>query len=173
MIKIFSEKIVNLLMIEAEIKTNKEVYVYGLECFISELIGDLFLFIIAALLGKLDEMLVWIISFLAIRTQLGGYHCNNHFHCLLFSTLLGISGVFLNIVWLRFPISAFLLTSLCFFFIVKYAPIIHKNHPLSKSQKNHSKKHGIINFCIVSLFAIMLAIFQLSIYTSLLSFPIF
>ena len=73
-------------------------------------------------LGKLDEMLVWIISFLAIRTQLGGYHCSNHFRCLLFSTLLGISGMFLNTIWFRFPIIAFMIILFCFLFIKKYAP---------------------------------------------------
>lgn len=169
MIRIVSEKIVDLLMLHAGVKTDRDVYIYGLECFISELIGNLCLFIFAAFLGKLDEMLVWTISFLAIRTQLGGYHCSNHFRCLLFSTLLGISGMFLNTLWFRFPMLAFMIIFFCFLFIRKYAPIIHKNHPLSKSQRRHSKKYGIINFCAISFIAIILAVFKVSLYSSLCS----
>lgn len=169
MIRKVSEKIVDFFMLHAGVKTDRDVYIYGLECFISELIGNLCLFIFAALLGKLDEMLVWTISFLAIRTQLGGYHCGNHFRCLLFSTLLGISGMFLNTIWLHVPMIAFLIIFFCFLFIKKYAPIVHKNHPLSKSQRIHSKKYGIINFCAISCIAIILAVFNVSIYSSLCS----
>lgn len=169
MIRTFSEKIVDLLMLHAGIKNNRDVYIYGLECFISELIGNLCLFIFAAFLGKLGEMLIWTISFLSIRTQLGGYHCSNHFRCLLFSTLLGISGMFLNTVWLHFPNIALVIIFFCFLFIMKYAPIVHNNHPLSKSQKRHSKKYGIINFCAISFSAIILSAFKISIYSSLCS----
>lgn len=169
MIRMFSEKIVDLLMLQAGVKNDRDVYIYGLECFISELIGNLCLFIFAAFLGKLDEMLVWIISFLAIRTQLGGFHCSNHFHCLVFGTLLGISGMLLNTIWFHFPIIAFVIIFFCFLFIRKYAPIVHKNHPLSESQKRHSKKHGIINFCAISFIAIILAAFKIFIYSPLCS----
>lgn len=169
MIRIVSEKIVDLLMLHAGVKTDRDVYIYGLECFISELIGNLCLFIFAAFLGKLDEMLVWTISFLAIRTQLGGYHCSNHFRCLLFSTLLGISGMFLNTLWFRFPMLAFMIIFFCFLFIRKYAPIVHKNHPLSESQKRHSQKCGIINFCIISFIAIILVALKVTIYSALCS----
>ena len=169
MIRKFSEEIIDLLMLHAGVKNDRDVYIYGLECFISELIGNLCLFIFAAFLGKLDEMLIWIISFLAIRTQLGGYHCSSHFRCLLFSTLLGIVGMFLNTVWFHFPIITFTIIFFCFLFIRKYAPIVHKNHPLSESQKRHSKKYGIINFCAISFITIVLAAFKISIYSSLCS----
>lgn len=56
-IRKFSEEIIDLLMLHAGVKTDRDVYIYGLECFISEFIGNLYLFVFAALLGKLEELL--------------------------------------------------------------------------------------------------------------------
>lgn len=135
MIRTLSEKIVNTIMLEAEIQTNKELYIYGLECLISEFIGNLLLFITAILLGKLLEIVVWTIIFLAIRTQLGGYHCSSHFRCLIFSTILGIMSLVLNYYFIILPNIALIISIVCLPIIAKYAPIIHKNHPLSNKQR--------------------------------------
>lgn len=169
MIRSVSEKIVNLLMLKAKTKADKEVYIYGLECFISEFIGNLLLFIFAFIFKKTAEIFIWTISFLAIRTQLGGYHCSNHLRCLLLSTLLGIGGIVLNIAWIKSPISAFLIILYCFIFLIKHAPIIHKNHPLTKSQKRKSKMICMFNFCLMTLIAIFFAILKISLYTSFCS----
>lgn len=169
MIRTVSEKIVNILMIEAGKKSNKEIYVYGLECFISELIGNLLLFVVALCSGKIIEIAVFTITFLAIRTQLGGYHCTSHFRCLIFSTILGIISLVLNYYWINSPNIALILTGICFPFIAKYAPITHKNHPLSAQQKRNSKKWVLIFYCVFFIIAFLLTQCNLYIYAPICS----
>lgn len=169
MIRTLSEKIVNTIMLEAEIQTNKELYIYGLECLISEFIGNLLLFITAILLGKLLEIVVWTIIFLAIRTQLGGYHCSSHFRCLIFSTILGIMSLVLNYYFIILPNIALIISIVCLPIIAKYAPIIHKNHPLSNKQRKKAKKCVLIFYYIFFSIALLLKLYASHLYAPICS----
>ncbi|MDE6853251.1 MAG: accessory gene regulator B family protein [Lachnospiraceae bacterium] len=169
MIQKLSEKIVDSLMHLADTEDDRDIYLYGMECFISEFVGDITLFLIALFLGQFWEMVLWTISFLAIRTHLGGYHCETHFRCYIASTLLGMVSLPLNHLLLDYPYVTVILMLLCLLFILRYAPIVHKNHPRSSDQIRSSKKLTWINFIILSFLAILLACHQNTIYAPLCS----
>ena len=169
MIQKLSEKIVDPLMHLAGTEDDRDIYLYGVECFISEVIGDITLFLIALFLGQFGEMLLWIISFLAIRTHLGGYHCESHFRCYIASTLLGVASLPLNRLLLHYPYVTVILMLLCLLFILQYAPIVHKNNPRSNDQIRISKKLTRINFSILSFLAILLACLRNPFYAPLCS----
>lgn len=169
MIQKLSEKIVDPLMQLAGTEEDRDIYLYGMECFISEFVGDLTLFLIALPFGQFREMLLWIIAFLAIRTHLGGYHCETHFRCYIASTLLGISSLPLNYLLLHVPYIAVILMLLWLLFILRYAPIVHKNNPRSSDQIRRAKKLTWINFIILSVIAILLAYHRNAAYAPLCS----
>ncbi len=72
----------------------REIYIYGLECIMNTGITILILAIWGGLTGSITETLVWIIAFSTLRHHTGGYHASTHSTCILSSTLLGISNLF-------------------------------------------------------------------------------
>ena len=79
MIHRLSELLTQYFMKYGQATDKAEVYIYGIECFISEFIGNLLLLIVAIRWHQISAMIIWTLSFLLIRTQLGGFHCKTHF----------------------------------------------------------------------------------------------
>ena len=96
MIHRLSELLTQYFMKYGQATDKAEVYIYGIECFISEFIGNLLLLIVAILWHQISAMIIWTLSFLLIRTQLGGFHCKTHFSCLCLSTSIGIFSLLIN-----------------------------------------------------------------------------
>lgn len=105
MIHRLSELLTQYFMKYGQATDKAEVYIYGIECFISEFIGNLLLLIVAILWHQISAMIIWTLSFLLIRTQLGGFHCKTHFSCLCLSTSIGIFSLLINRFWLYHPLS--------------------------------------------------------------------
>lgn len=89
-------KIVDSLSKYGSAQKKRDVYIYGTECFINETIGIFLLFGIAIPLHQGWPIFIWLISFLSIRIHLGGYHAPYHWLCLVISTFVGISSIFLT-----------------------------------------------------------------------------
>lgn len=90
MIKKISEIIVDILIQNGHTQYNRGVYVYGMECIISELIADLILFLYTIPQHNTIDAIIWLTAFLSIRIHIGGYHASNHTLCLLISTIISI-----------------------------------------------------------------------------------
>ena len=91
-------KIVDSLSKYGSAQKKRDVYIYGTECFINETIGNFLLFGIAIPLHQGWPIFIWLISFLSIRIHLGGYHAPYHWLCLVISTFVGISSIFLYLI---------------------------------------------------------------------------
>lgn len=146
-----------------------EVYIYGIECFISEFIGNLLLLIVAILWHQISAMIIWTLSFLLIRTQLGGFHCKTHFSCLCLSTSIGIFSLLINRFWLYHPSFCIPTYIACLFIIYHFAPIKHPNHPLSANQIQHARAKCLRNFFVLSVLSVILYLCHLPYYSSICS----
>ena len=89
-------KIVDSLSKYGSAQKKRDVNIYGTECFINETIGNFLLFGIAIPLHQGRPVFIWLISFLSIRIHLGGYNAPYHWLCLVISTFVGISSIFLT-----------------------------------------------------------------------------
>ena len=156
MIHRLSELLTQYFMKYGQATDKAEVYIYGIECFISEFIGNLLLLIVAILWHQISAMIIWTLSFLLIRTQLGVFHCKTLFSCLCLSTSIGIFSLLVNRFWLYHPSFCIPTYIACLFIIYHFAPIRHPNHPLSANQIQHARAKCLRNFFDLSVLSVIL-----------------
>ncbi|NLK36933.1 MAG: accessory gene regulator B family protein [Epulopiscium sp.] len=113
-----------------------EVYAYGAECMLNELLSDLLLIVSALLLNKTFEMLLWMVFFTPLRMHLGGIHASSHLKCIFSSFLLSYLCIFTYPLIINFPAIMALLLAISVFIVFKIAPVVHPNHPVSESRKD-------------------------------------
>ncbi len=122
----------------------QKIYAYGIECLLNDLISDCLLLLCGIIMHQLMPMLIWCISFTLIRIHLGGFHTATHGRCIFIGTLLGISSVYVNSIWILFhPWLTLAISIFSLLLAVRYAPLIHKNHPVSDHQKQKARKKAI------------------------------
>ena len=130
-------KIVDILCQYGSPTKNRNIYIYGTECFLSELMGNILLFLIAILIHQKLAIFIWLISFLPIRIHLGGYHASSHWFCLIISTIIGISSIIFNHLWETLDYYLFIILLLCDIYIIFSRAIVNPKHPLSKEKLQH------------------------------------
>lgn len=114
---------------------DKDIYAYAIECIISSIISYGILLIAAAVLQRLPAMFVWLLFWVPLRTNIGGFHAPNHALCFIESALLGVGGVLLA-TYFKPDITVILLcllVSIVVTFLI--APVIHPNHPVSEKRR--------------------------------------
>ncbi len=163
------KKIIAYLMQSSNNSSDAQMYLYGMECLIHEIMADSLLLFTACITHTYIELLLWNLSFIAIRCLLGGYHCASPLSCLIVSTILGGFSLILNKVWLRFPYVIFILMPVLYIFIHRYTPIIHRNHPLSSTQIFNAQKYIKINFVFIFVCSICLLFFNCHYFAPLIS----
>lgn len=89
-----TSRIVNR-MISAELISESEAdyYNYGVQILIEKLVSYSVTFGLAVLIHHFWEILLFIVSFSALRKYTGGIHCKRFKTCMLVSTIVSISGV--------------------------------------------------------------------------------
>ncbi len=155
MIHNISIKIVDFLSKYGSVQKSREVCIYGTECFINEMIGNFLLFCIALPLHQEWQILLWLISFLSIRTHLGGYHAPCHWLCLTISTFVGISSIFFNWLWISIRNYSVLVLFLCDTYILFTKAVVHKNHPITQKKLHRERFLLLINTFIINVIVII------------------
>ena len=162
-------KIVDFLLKYGSAKKSRDIYIYGTECFLSEMIGNFLLFCIALPLHQGWPMLLWLISFLSIRIHLGGYHAPYHWLCLLISTFVGISSIFFNWIWMSIKSYSILVLLLCDIYILLTKAVVHKNHPMSLKKLHKERFLLLINTSIINIIVIVCLVVRNNWYFPILS----
>lgn len=169
MIKKLSEKIVDKLMGLTGTSSQREVYVYGLECFLNEVLNDIVLLLAALMLQCPVEMAVWIASFLFIRLYLGGYHAKTPLRCFLLSTMIGLFSIVLNEVWIGHPLAAGIILLPFFVFTAVYAPVVHSNHPLGEEQRKRLHKKAVWHYMIAMAAVYVMELMGITVFAPICS----
>lgn len=121
-------------------------YVFGFEILLSDLLILMLIFLISVLTKTVLESTMFLISFITLRRQTGGFHAKNHLNCniIFVSTFL----IYLMILFylpynmrLPFSIGEIIISSILVFLL---APIEHPNNPVSRSKYNRCRKNSII-----------------------------
>ncbi|WMI80071.1 accessory gene regulator B family protein [Anaerotignum sp. MB30-C6] len=111
-----------------------EIYAYGAECMLNELISDILLIVTALMFHKTFEMILWMLFFTPLRIHLGGMHASSHLKCILSSILLSYLCIFTYLFVMDSPTIMGLILALSIFIVYKIAPVVHPNHPVSESR---------------------------------------
>lgn len=117
-----------------------DVFVYGAECALNEIIAEAIIFALAFLLGVPLEMLVRQLFWIPFRLNSGGFHASSHVLCIVISTILAVTCVFLAKAIVDYSWILFLELILSIVIAFTVAPVVHPNNPVSESNYMRSKK---------------------------------
>ncbi len=159
MIKTISCNISDFLVKKGANPQQREVYSYSMECLINYLLSDLLLYGTAALFHQLPAVFVWSVSYTMLRVHIGGYHAPTHAACIILGTILGMCGTLINRIWPLSVALPVLLFALILAYIIVFAPVVHKNHPVSAKNKKKSKWKALFVTLLGYLAAIIMYAF--------------
>jgi len=142
---------------------DKEVYQYGLGLIFSTTLNILIVLTISLFFHKFWGTVMFLLAFIPLRKATGGYHADSYLKCGLtflavyILCLLTISYVPINILVNAAAVFSIIAIGL----VLKYAPVEHKNKPLSIEQKKRLRKKSIILiFSEITLFFVGLMLFS-------------
>lgn len=133
---------------------DREIYIYGFEALLSTLVNTVLVVIAGILLGILTETIIYLIGFAILRVYCGGYHAKTHkgciaTFCLIYSSAMALVNYFPPEYSGSFSVAVGVLSYL---FILKFAPIEHKNRPFVGNEFSAFRKVArIIGFLEVSI----------------------
>lgn len=137
-------------------ENQKEVYAYGLECLLNEAISDILLMAAAVMLGRVWQMICWIVLFNIFRVHFGGFHAKTPWGCLIGSTLAGVLCVILYpVFYVRYIV---LIAILCMDngIVWRIAPVLHYKHPFSEERRVKVRKRARLLAGLLSLVLLIL-----------------
>lgn len=136
---------------------NRDVFIYGFECMLNEVIATVLVFAIAFIIGRPLEMLIWQVFWLPFRINLGGHHASSHFWCIFYSTALAVGCVLLVPLIQHYDFLIWIELAFSIFVAFVFAPVIHPNRLVSDERRRKFKKDGRI-ICVIEA-AIIAALF--------------
>ena len=138
---------------------DKELYRYGIQQGLNILLNIITTIIIGALCGMIFPSIIFLLSYMPLRSFCGGYHAKTHMHCYICSIIM-ITGILLIAKYFTFDIIVYeflLLISLILIFLL--APIEDRNKALDKDEKRiFRKKSYAIAISEVLLYHVFLII---------------
>jgi len=125
---------------------DKDIYVYGFEIFISNIINFTIVVVLGYLLHQFYQALLFFIAFVITRSYSGGYHASTYFKCNI---------VFASVFLLTMLVSSILLPTISLVYlmvfmaiyigcILEYAPIENSHKKLLKPDKIKYRKISIV-----------------------------
>lgn len=137
----------------------QEQMAYGLELILASIISVSVVIILSLIFNVFIECILFLCVFMPLRTYTGGVHTNTHLSCfivLIIDIMCGLICMRLFKEWLQSISSIMLIVSICV--ILLFAPVVDKNHPMSKRQIKNSRKKSIavLIFVIIVCVCLML-----------------
>lgn len=124
-----------------------EIYQYGIQITMANLINLLGILAIGVLLKTLMFIILFYCVFSSLRIFCGGYHAKSFQNCFLLTMLIfsgnSIASRIIDVMpWLSIAISVLLFT-----FIIIKAPIENEFRPLNREEQKKFKQYGLIVCC--------------------------
>lgn len=135
-----------------------EVYSYGFELLISELISTSVMLIIAVITKNFLQTAAYIAAFTVMRECAGGYHAKTHRNCILAFTASYLAFIAIISFLPKAHYAALLFTGLGLnlIFIYLCAPVDNKNKPFSEEEKRRFRFRSRLAGVIITVIAVFL-----------------
>lgn len=139
-------------------KADEEIYVYGFELLLLELINWSITIVIAVVAKKFLETVFYMVAFIHLRETSGGFHASSQWGCVIISTVVYV--LFLGVIRIT-PVSLYTVLIIIGVFIhmilvFSFAPIAHPNKPFNSLREVQIfRKRSIRNsymyccFCVI------------------------
>lgn len=162
MINYFAESVSNYFVANEIIPVeDKNIYKYGIEVTLSSVLGIFIIILLSAILGRIQDGILFLVCFIPIRVYAGGFHMNTYFTC---------NATFISVFLLILSVSRILAASLSFSFIfisliiiALLAPVKNKHKNLSVREKKRYRKISVITSILWAAVSIILFILNINI----------
>lgn len=136
-------------------QTEHSIYAYGFSLIIEIFMVTIVSVILAGIMGKLKQCLVFFMTFIPLRRYGGGFHLSSFKKCFLLSVIV-YETILLSATWIK--INRFVMfigyTLLLFLFII--GPVYNKGSYLDDNQRvQYKNKYRLLLVMIAIAFAIM------------------
>lgn len=153
---------VALLFLKKDIieKEDLEIYIYGSELLISEIIGTLLILGIGVVFEKFFKTILYLFVFTIIRVYAGGYHAPSHRTCITSFSLLFV-GVLIITEWIfkrKVDILLVIGTIVSVGIIFLFAPVEDHHKPLDRYEVNEFKRKARMRSLLLSVFVVLMYI---------------
>ena len=138
---------------------DREIYEYGFELLIADLINFSAILLIGGLAGQLWYSILYLFIFVGLRSFCGGYHAKTHLRCHICT--IGAYLIFLLCnMWLSPEHSILLLGENLFASVpvILFAPISHANKPLTDAVRKNSRRLSIVLYYSLTLLSFVLCL---------------
>lgn len=142
-----------------EDKKMAEIYEYGFELILGDLVNFAIVLLISGVLQGIGTGLLYLFCFVSVRIFSGGFHAKTHFRCglamvvfyLMFAALCrGLSFVGMETILIG--------TALAYVPVICCSPVVNENRPLGEREQRRNKKRAVI---LYTLWAALAAAFVL------------
>lgn len=145
-------KAYNPFIVEDEAET--EIILYGMKIIASHLITVMVVLICGLLLHSLDIAVIYLVTLLLLRRNVGGYHCKTYVGCLLTTTMAFILIALTN-RWADQGVKEILGISFLIYSMIKIyrtKPLVNKNRAVSDGtiEKCNNKKTRYLSMLIIT-----------------------
>jgi accessory gene regulator B len=131
---------------------DKELYAYGLQLGITALLNILTTVILGIVMGRIWESVIFLLTYIPLRSYAGGYHAKNQFRCDVLSLLLIITALTGCGLLTSYDFAGMLLLTGSGIIIFLLAPVEDFNKRLNQEEmKNYRKKSRILVSIIFGL----------------------
>lgn len=175
MVSYFAE-LVSAYFVENKIvpSEDRSIYKYGTEVAISSVLGVLLIISISAILGRVQDGILFLLCFIPTRVYTGGYHASTYLKCnatfiSTFILILGISSILHKSPEIYISITLMLLSLIT---VIMLSPIKNKHKSLTSSEQKKYRKISINVSIIWIAISIILFAFDMNIL-SLVSLTLF
>jgi accessory gene regulator B len=146
MVEKYVENLVHQNIIESD---KQQIYSYGIRQGILIIINIATVVLVGIVLDMLPESMVFLATYMLIRTYAGGYHAKSQLGCYIFSTV-AMTVILLGIKHITFSCFIYLIAALISATIIYVlSPIENINKPLSQKEKT---LYGKKSRTLVSIF---------------------
>lgn len=145
-------KVFNRFIVEDEVET--EIILYGMKIIASHFITVMVLLICGLLLHSLCIAVIYLVTLLLLRRNVGGYHCKTYVGCLL-TTSIAFILIALTNRWVSQGVKEILGISFLIYSMIKIystKPLLNKNRVISDRtmEKCNNKKTRYLSMLIIT-----------------------
>lgn len=166
---IIADRFLELKVISSD---DYELYRYGIQQGFILLLNILSVMVISLILGMVTECIVFLLSYVPLRSYAGGFHAKTHARCYVFSLII-ITGILLAMRLLSIPAWLYMLLAVFgVIMIVLFAPVEDANKPLDEVEQIVYRKRTLLILLLTVIGMILSIVFQAYLSFSAIAFAI-
>lgn len=152
-----AEKIVKRLTVAEVIEEcDGEIYLFGMQQFLSTAFGFISVFLIMLVMGEVLNGILFVVSFSVLRQYAGGYHASTKIGCYIMS----LSSAFVILLIIKYfdfdSVVCLVLLTIFGTIILLLSPVEAVNKPLDQTERSVYRKRTIITALIEFIAAVAL-----------------